>query len=65
MPGSRPAVGVGSYDKGIKYYEACLRYHVTRNVTAVEVRDIGLREVTRLRGLMTQVWMEINVLDKL
>ena len=62
MPGSRPGEGVGSYDEGFEFYEACLRYHVTKNVTASEVRGIGLKEVARIRGLMTQVWMVINEL---
>ena len=32
---------MGSYDKEFEYYKKYLRYHVTRIVTAVEVKDIG------------------------
>ena len=56
MPATRSGEGVGSYDQGFEYYEACLRYHVTKNVTAAEVRDIGLQEVARIKQHMEQVW---------
>ena len=55
MRGSREQIGVGSYDHGVEYYEACLQYHATKNVTAAEVRDIGIKEVARIRELMKQV----------
>ena len=64
MPGSRPGIGVGSYDQGFEYYEACLRYSVAMNVTAAEVRDIGLNEVARIKELMNKVCMVINGLHK-
>ena len=55
MHNTRPDIGVGSFDDGQDYYQACLRFHLSSNMTAAEVRDIGLSEVKRIKGLMEGV----------
>ena len=64
IPKGRPSAGVNSYDRGDEYYAACLRHFVSKNVTVDEVRNIGIKEVARIKGLMEQVrlwvWMWVN-----
>jgi len=55
MPATRPHIGVGSFDNGQNYYQACLKFHLSSNLTAQEVRDIGLKEVKRIKGLMEDI----------
>ena len=55
IPAGRPSAGVNSYDRGDEYYAACLRHFVSKNVTVDEVRNIGIKEVARIKGLMEKV----------
>ncbi|XP_041368078.1 uncharacterized protein LOC121382616 [Gigantopelta aegis] len=54
MHATRRSWGVQDWDHGTKNYEACLRWHLSLDVTPREVHDLGLREVQRIRGEMTQ-----------
>ena len=55
MKATRASYGVSSFSGGADYYEACLRFHLTINITAREVRDIGLRQVARIKAQMEDV----------
>ena len=55
MKNTRRAWGVGAFDNGQAYYQACLKFHLSTNATAREVRDIGIKEVARIKALMVQV----------
>ena len=49
------AHGVGSLPNGLAYYNERLANQTTTTLTADEIHQIGLREVTRLRGEMQAV----------
>lgn len=55
MPYSRPAAGVGSWDQGREYYEACLKWHLSVDMTPEEVHARGKAEVERISGEMMKV----------
>ncbi|XP_048242772.1 uncharacterized protein LOC124114438 [Haliotis rufescens] len=44
-----------SYGVNKDYYEACLRWHTSVNLTAEEVHELGLREVERIKGNMNEI----------
>ncbi len=54
--------GVWRFPEGRVYYEALLSNYTTTDLTANQIHDIGLREVTRIhgemRGIMRQVGFE-------
>lgn len=45
---------------GREFYEACLRWHTTTNMTAEEIFQTGLTEVDRIKGEMEKVIIELN-----
>ncbi|XP_064615406.1 uncharacterized protein LOC135479485 isoform X2 [Liolophura sinensis] len=55
MPYSRPAAGVGSWDQGRDYYEACLKWQLSVDMTPEEVHARGESEVQRVSGEMMKV----------
>ena len=40
---------------GLDYYQECLRWHLTLNITPQQVHDKGLEEVARIQSLMEEV----------
>ena len=52
---TRPYIGAASLDGGRQYYDACLRWHTTTNLTAKEIFNIGVTEVNRIRIEMEKV----------
>lgn len=57
---SRKKIGVSSLPNGKEYYEACLRFHTTTNLTASEVHQIGLGEVSRITHLMEKIRQKVG-----
>ncbi|XP_048247415.1 uncharacterized protein LOC124119515 isoform X1 [Haliotis rufescens] len=55
LPNTRPDIGISSLDGGQEYYEACIRWYLSVNMTAQEVHDIGLREVDRIVDNMQKI----------
>ena len=55
IPNTRPEVGVSGVPGGAEFYQACLRYHTTTNMTAEELHIIGLQEVMRITQEIKQV----------
>ncbi|XP_046577866.1 uncharacterized protein LOC124285649 [Haliotis rubra] len=55
MPNTRPDIGISSLDGGREFYEACIRWYLSVDMTAQEVHDIGLREVDRIVGNMQKI----------
>ena len=49
------ATGVGRLPNGIAYYNHQLAQSTTTDMTAEEIHEFGLREVTRIRGEMEQI----------
>lgn len=58
MPNTRTDLGVVNLPQGKEYYQACLRWHLSINVTAEEIHDIGLKQVEdvskEIRTIMTK-----------
>jgi len=57
---SRPDIGVSSLSHGEEYYQGCLQYHTTTNLTPKEIHEIGLKEVERIRGRMEEVKTKVK-----
>ena len=55
MPSTRKNVGVSSLPNGTEFYEACLRWHLTLDLTPEEVHQLGLKEVSRIESEMNRV----------
>ncbi|XP_071086050.1 uncharacterized protein [Haliotis cracherodii] len=55
LPNTRPSIGISSLDGGQEYYEACIRWYLSINMTAREVHDIGLQEVNRIVDNMMKI----------
>jgi uncharacterized protein (DUF885 family) len=57
-----PAVstGLSGREDGAAYYEYLLRLHTTTDLTADEIHEIGLAEVTRIRGEMEAIKEEVG-----
>ncbi|CAL4234254.1 unnamed protein product, partial [Meganyctiphanes norvegica] len=48
LPKCRAEIGVTSLPEGEEFYQACLNFHTSTNLTAKEVHAIGLKEVQRI-----------------
>ena len=50
---TRPDIAVTTLPDGNTFYHTCLRFHTTTDLSADEIHDIGLKEITTLReGVM-------------
>ena len=52
LPRARDAVGVGALPLGAPCYAALIRSHTSRDDTPQQLHDLGLSEMTRIRGEM-------------
>jgi uncharacterized protein (DUF885 family) len=52
--------GVWKFPNGEKYYEFALRQTTTTNMTANEIHELGLREVTRIHTEMQTIMKTVN-----
>lgn len=64
MPATRPEIGVSSLEGGHDYYQACLRFHTSTNLTPQEVHNLGLAEVDRIEKLVQKTAAEIGMEGK-
>ena len=55
LPASRAEPGIGSLPGGKQIYEMLARHFTTTDLTPQEIHDIGLAEVSRIRGEMEDV----------
>ena len=55
MPNTRQGLGVAHLVNGSDYYQACLQWHTSLNITPAEVHQKGLDEVDRISKLMKLV----------
>jgi uncharacterized protein (DUF885 family) len=55
LPASRKTVGIWDTPQGAAYYQHCLEWFTTTNLTADQIHEIGLQEVARIRAAMQQV----------
>jgi len=55
MKSCRPREGVDSIPGGAEFYQRCLKWHTSLDITADEVHQIGLAEMARIRKEMETV----------
>ena len=60
LPKARESVGVSEIPNGRKYYQNRLDYYTTLNLTAEEVHQIGLDEVSRINSEMKKIIAEVE-----
>ncbi len=60
LPKARTSVGVSEIPNGRKYYQNRLDYYTTLNLTAEEVHQIGLEEVSRINSEMKKIIAEVE-----
>ena len=56
MPRTRAEEGVSSLEGGAEFYQECLKWHTSTDMTAQQIHQKGLDEVNRIAGRMQQVW---------
>jgi len=61
LPIAPAQIGVGQFPNGGAYYDYTLRHHTTTDLTAAEIHQLGLDELTRIREEMDDIF--INQLD--
>lgn len=52
---TRPEIAATSLPNGQDFYQECIRFHTTTNMTAKEIHEIGLREVEAIEAEMREV----------
>ncbi|HEX5131340.1 MAG TPA: DUF885 domain-containing protein [Candidatus Krumholzibacteria bacterium] len=58
VPACRESIGASDLPNGKAYYEHCVRYYTTLDLTPKQVHETGLAEVKRIRAEMDQVIAE-------
>nr|XP_045589455.1 uncharacterized protein LOC123751404 [Procambarus clarkii] len=57
---TRPDIGVTSLPNGEAFYSQLIRFHTTTSMTAAEIYQLGLDEVTRIEALMAEIVAELG-----
>ena len=52
---TREYVGVWNLPNGPEFYQQCLKFHTSTNLTAGEIHEMGIQEVKRIEQEMKQV----------
>ncbi|ESP00689.1 hypothetical protein LOTGIDRAFT_157979 [Lottia gigantea] len=60
MPRTRTTWGISGWTDGAKDYEACLKWHLSLEMTPKEVHDKGLQEVERIQKVMKETMKRIG-----
>ncbi len=60
IPGARRSVGASDLPEGEAYYKHLVRHFTTLDVTPLEVHQVGLAEVDRIREEMEEVIREVG-----
>jgi uncharacterized protein (DUF885 family) len=53
--------GVWKLPNGDEYYQYCLRQHTTTGMTPEEIHDLGLAEVERIQGELTEQFKKLGI----
>ena len=61
MPMTRKSVGISSLPNGAEYYQACLKWHLSVDMTADEIHQLGKEEVERIYEEMQKVSSVLNL----
>jgi uncharacterized protein (DUF885 family) len=60
IPGARETLGATSLPGGERFYQAQIQYYATVDMTPQEIHDIGLQQVSRIRGEMDAIIRELE-----
>jgi len=55
-----PVIGVRQYPRGAAYYAYALRHHSTTSLTAAEIHQLGLEQLTRIHAEMRLVFDQLG-----
>ncbi|KAK8399254.1 hypothetical protein O3P69_003399 [Scylla paramamosain] len=55
LPATRTEVGASSLPGGEAYYQACLKFHTTTDLTPQQIHDLGQKEVARIEAEVQKV----------
>ncbi|MCG6922421.1 MAG: DUF885 domain-containing protein [Acidobacteria bacterium] len=58
--GAPPSIGVGQYARGRAYYGYSLRHHTTTNLTATEIHQLGLQQLSRIHAEMRLIFDQLG-----
>ncbi|MDD3803097.1 MAG: DUF885 domain-containing protein [bacterium] len=53
--------GVWKLNDGVKFYEWCLKYHTTTDMTAAEIHEKGMSEVKRIQSEIMRLYVTLGV----
>jgi uncharacterized protein (DUF885 family) len=65
LPGARTTIAASDLPDGPAFYRAAIRDHLTRDLSPEAIRDIGLREVARIRDQMAAIQREVGFAGEL
>ena len=60
LPATRNTIGISEIPNGKEYYEFAAKRFTTTNLTPLEIHNIGLAEVARIRNEMQTVMDQVN-----
>lgn len=60
IPAARDSVGLSSLPNGKQWYQWCIKQHTTLDLSAEEIHQRGLAEVSRILGEMTKVKQQVG-----
>lgn len=60
LPACRPEVGVTSIPGGENYYQYLITYFTTTSMSAEEIHELGISELTRIRAEMQSIIDDVN-----
>ena len=60
LPNTKTSLGVSEGPQGMAYYQNRLNYYTTLNLSAQEIHEIGLEEVSRINSEMKAIVQEVN-----
>ncbi|XP_063875993.1 uncharacterized protein LOC135108992 [Scylla paramamosain] len=64
LPATRTEVGASSLPGGEAYYQACLKFHTTTDLTPQQIHDLGQKEVARIQAEVQKTAAEIGMKGK-
>ncbi|XP_045130030.1 uncharacterized protein LOC123515488 isoform X2 [Portunus trituberculatus] len=64
LPATRPEIGASSLPNGEEYYQACLRFFTSTNLTPMEIHELGHTEVARIEAEVQKTAMELGMEGK-
>ena len=60
IPLSRETFGAYEFPNGSEYYSFCIRKHTSTHLSAIEIHQLGLREVARIKSEMQKIIEEVE-----